>query len=340
MDANSFKPKNFWEKPEGTTGMIFAAGAVAGGGFLLYKFLPFVTVILSNLFHTILLGLGIAAVSYVVIDPRMRNLLGWVYGSTMKGITGFFITIDPIGIIENYVDTLKDNLKKIGKQTANVRGQIEMLKGEISTNKRKMEENFSLAKAAKKSGKYATQAKLALRSSGRLQKSSGTLKELLVKLEGLYRTLNKTEETAQFLISDIEDEVQTKKRERKAILAGHSAIKSAMKIIKPEDDKRLMFDRALEYMAEDVGNKVGDIEHFMEVSEQFMDGVDLQNGVFEEQGWNMLEEWEKEESALLGDDKAKMLKDAGDDSKVLDLDNPHDKVDPNERTSQFSNLFN
>jgi len=338
---NDFKPKSFWEKPEGTTGMLVAAGAVVGGGFALYKFLPFIVVLLDNLFHTILLGLGIAAVSYVVIDPRMRNLLFWGYSSIMRGVTGVFITIDPIGIIETYVDTLKDNLKKIGRQTANVRGQIESLNGEIKTNKRKMEENFSIAQAAKKSGnsKYAMNAKLAMRSSGRLQKSSGTLKELLVKLEGLYRTLNKTEETAKFLISDIEDEIQIKKRERKAILAGHSAIKSAMKIIKPEDDKRLMFDRALEFMAEDIGNKVGDIEHFMEISEEFMNGVDLQNGICEEDGWNLLESWEQEESALLGDEKTQILKDASNDFKVLDLDNPHTKVDPSNRKSQFKNLF-
>jgi len=338
---NDFKPKSFWEKPEGTTGMLVAAGAVVGGGFALYKFLPFIVVLLDNLFHTILLGLGIAAVSYVVIDPRMRNLLFWGYSSIMRGVTGVFITIDPIGIIETYVDTLKDNLKKIGRQTANVRGQIESLNGEIKTNKRKMEENFSIAQAAKKSGnsKYAMNAKLAMRSSGRLQKSSGTLKELLVKLEGLYRTLNKTEETAKFLISDIEDEIQIKKRERKAILAGHSAIKSAMKIIKPEDDKRLMFDRALEFMAEDIGNKVGDIEHFMEISEEFMNGVDLQNGICEEDGWNLLESWEQEESALLGDEKTQILKDASNDFKVLDLDNTHTKVDPSNRKSQFKNLF-
>ncbi len=34
---DSLKPKSFWEKPEGTTGMVFGSLLVLGGGYLLYK---------------------------------------------------------------------------------------------------------------------------------------------------------------------------------------------------------------------------------------------------------------------------------------------------------------
>ena len=60
-----------------------------------------------------------------------------------------------------------------------------------------------------------------------------------------------------------------------------------------------MFDQALEVIADDVANKVGETERFMEMSSSFMDSVDLQNGVFEEEGMKMLEEWEKKSTLLL-----------------------------------------
>jgi len=335
------KPKSFWEKPEGTTGMIFMVGLILGGGFLLYKFLPFIITLLENTLYTIFLGLAIFAILWVIFDPRFRNLAFFAYKSAMRAITSIFITIDPIGIIENYIDTLKDHLKKIDKQIANVRGQIEGLKREIQRNANKIQQNLNLIKAAKKSGnaKYSTNVKLAARSSGRLQNTNVTFKDLLVKMEGLYRTLNKTKEAAEFMVTDIEEEVDVKKRERKMVLAGHSAIRSAMKIIKPEDDKKAMFDMTMEFMAEDVANKVGDIEHFMEVSESFINGVDLQNGAFEEEGWAVLEQWEKEGSLVLGDSKQKMLAQAKDDNQVLDLDNPIERESVAQRSNQFSNLF-
>lgn len=60
----------------------------------------------------------------------------------------------------------------------------------------------------------------------------------------------------------------------------------------------------------------------MEMSESFMNSVDLQNGVFEEKGMQMLEKWEKESSLILGDEKEALLLQAENDSDVLDLDAP------------------
>ena len=79
-------------------------------------------------------------------------------------------------------------------------------------------------------------------------------------------------------------------------------MKSAMNIISGDKDKRVVFDMALEAIADDVANKVGEMERFMDVSENFMQSVDLQNGIFEEEGLRMLEKWEQEGvSSILGD---------------------------------------
>ena len=72
-----------------------------------------------------------------------------------------------------------------------------------------------------------------------------------------------------------------------------------MSIIKGDADKRAIFDQAMEHIADDVANKVGEMERFMEISSDFMSSIDLQNGVFEEQGLKMLEEYEKKSTLLL-----------------------------------------
>lgn len=61
----------------------------------------------------------------------------------------------------------------------------------------------------------------------------------------------------------------------------------------------------------------------MDMSKNFMDGIDLQNGVFEEEGLAMLEKWEKEGvSFLLGGEKSKIVAKANSPSEVLDLNAP------------------
>jgi len=85
-------------------------------------------------------------------------------------------------------------------------------------------------------------------------------------------------------------------------------------------------------IADDVANKVGEMERFMEMSSSFMDSVDLQNGVFEDQGMQMLEEWEKNSTLLLM---------GGVQEEKLDLNAPQKEriARPNEGSSEYDNLF-
>jgi hypothetical protein len=97
-----------------------------------------------------------------------------------------------------------------------------------------------------------------------------------------------------------------------------------------------MFDMALENIADDVASKIGEMERFMEVSANFMDTIDLQNGVFQEEGMKMLEQWEKESTLmLLNSGKTKS-------EDTLDLNQPVAR--PEKRTQgssgSYDNLFN
>ena len=133
-----------------------------------------------------------------------------------------------------------------------------------------------------------------------------------------------------------------KEQEHKAIKASHSAMKSAMSIMSGDPDKRAMFDAAMENIADDVANKVGEMERFMEMSANFMDSVDLQNGVFEEEGLQMLEKWEQEsDSLLLGEQKDTLLLQAENDSEVLDLDTPlpEKATRPVGQANQYDSFF-
>jgi hypothetical protein len=122
---------------------------------------------------------------------------------------------------------------------------------------------------------------------------------------------------------DIADQVEVKEQERIAIRSSNSAMRSAMSVIKGDKDKRAMFDQALEAVADDVSQKVGEMERFMELSDNFMKSIDLQNGVFEEEGLKMLEKWEGEGvSKLLGSEKANLISKANDDTDILDLNAP------------------
>ena len=93
MDAlqSTSKPKSFWKRPEGTTGLIFLIGILAAGGFLLATFLPALIALAQNVLYLSIMLLILAAAAYVIIDPRARNLVWYMYKSVMRWITGIFV---------------------------------------------------------------------------------------------------------------------------------------------------------------------------------------------------------------------------------------------------------
>ncbi len=292
------KSKSFWKRPEGTTGTIFLLALLAGGGYLLVKSLPAIIALLSNTLTAVLLLLALGAVVYMALDPKMRTLISYGYKSIMRWITGLFITIDPIGILKNYVDDLEDNLSKMSTQIGNLKGQIRKLATMVEENSKEINQNMLIASKAKEMGQE-NQMILASRKAARLKEVNAKYDELRGKMDILYRVLTKMYQNSEVLLEDTKDQVKIKQEERKAIRASHSAMRSAMAVLSGDKDKRAMFDAALENIADDVAAKVGEMERFMELSSNFMNSVDLQNGVFEEEGARMLEKWEQESSLLL-----------------------------------------
>ena len=292
MDAPQMKPKSFWKRPEGVTGLLFLVGLVAALGFFVVTFGSAILSFISTTIGIVVAGLLLLGLVYMIADPKTRNLFFYMYKSVMRWITGLFVQIDPIGILKSYVDELQGNLRKMNKQISQLRAQMHKLKEVIVNNEREISSNLKIAGKAKETNKRNVMI-LKSRRAGRLKDSNIKLEELYKKMEVLYRVLTKMYENSSILAEDIKDQVAVKEQERKAIHASHGAMTSAMSVIQGDPDQRAMFDMAMENITEDVANKVGEMERFMEVSANFMDSVDLQNGVFEEEGLNMLEQWEK-----------------------------------------------
>ncbi|MEY4925803.1 MAG: hypothetical protein RI894_239 [Bacteroidota bacterium] len=335
MDLQNYKPKSFWERPEGTTGMVFVAGLIAAVGYFLYKILPFINTILENTIYTVGLIAVLVSMIYMIIDPKVRTLVSYMYQSVMRWITGVFVQIDPIGILENYIDDLKKSLRKMNQQIGNLRGQMQKLAMIIQDNQRQISQNLQIADAAKRNDKQAIMV-LKSRAAGRLQDSNLRLEDLYKKMEVLHRVLVKMYENSEIMSLDLEDQVKVKKQERSAIQASHSAMSSAMSILNGNPDKKRMFDMAMEAVNDDVSQKIGEMQRFMDLSGNFMNSIDLQNGIFEEEGLKMLEKWEKEGiSKILGDDKNVIINQSNRQS--IDLNGPTPLIRDNNSYNDFFN---
>jgi len=169
-------------------------------------------------------------------------------------------------------------------------GQKSVLFETIQSEKSDMEKSLRTMSAAKTQNKQD----IFTLESRKVGRSEETIKKLTLiheKMEFLYKNLDKMKKNVNFLLEDTEDEVRVKKIEYKSIKAAHKAMSAAEALINGDSEKEL-FEQSMEHLADDIGSKLGEMDRFMDLSKGFMDNVDLQNGVFDIKGMEMLEQWE------------------------------------------------
>jgi len=292
MNLEKEKRRGFFKKPEGKTGLLFMAGLIIGGGLLAWKFLPFIIGLFSNLITAGLMVIGIGAVLWIATRKQTRNLAWFGFKMIMKRVTSWFVKIDPIAIIETYIEDLKKSLQQMDENIVKLRTQMVSLKRIIDSNNDEIEESMKIMQAAQKKGNR-DEFRLKSRKAGRTKDSNVKLTEMYNKMFKLYKALTRMYEVSGYVVEDLEDDMKNKKIEHKALKAGHSAMKSGIRAMMGDPDKRAIFEQTLESMEEDAAKKIGEMERFMEMSTSFINNIDLKNGIYEEEGYAMLEEWEK-----------------------------------------------
>jgi len=313
--------KSFWSRPEGTTGMLALGGIGVALFFAAPALLAFVSTMVALVGQTIVLvGLGalLFAVLYVLTNKKFQTLMSYMFKSAMRKVTALFVEIDPIGIMKSYISDLEGKRDNLGANRDKLKGQLTVLERQISTNTTGYDKAMSTAKVAHEKGNQS-QFSVQSRQAGRLEKlNKESLGPLRLQLEIHLRALNKYYEVTGTVIEDLGNEVAAREIERKLILASHSAIKSARAILAGGTDEKELFDQAMEFVVEDYGMKLGEIESFIENSKGFVDGLDIQNGVYEADAMRKLQEWEKRaDSVLLGNEKARMLEHTSVNSTVF-----------------------
>src|SRR5271166_2747477 len=281
--------KSFWSRPEGKTGMIFIALAAAAVVYGWAQIVPFIVSMLADTLHMVLLALMLGAILFVVFSSRTRLL----FRLLMRAITGLIIDIDPIGI-------LKDHMSQ---QISNVSGQIQYLKNIIDKNSALASENMRLAAHAKKLAttsadqneqlRMALQMKAKANQAGRLQKSNLSYQQLLNKLQSIYDLLSKWAVHIDFYIEDTDNEVKQAEIEYKTINTAFRAYRTALAVIKGTGDEKELYDQTMEHLAEEAGRKLGEMEDFQRLAQNFMDTIDLENGAVETDALEKLDAYEQ-----------------------------------------------
>lgn len=296
--------KSFWQRPEGTLGKIVLVLAALAAGWGFVQILPFlIAAAASTLQLAVLIG-ALVLFLFVVTNHRVITLGKLIFQSAMRYLTGLFIELDPIGILKNYIAEMKKNLAVMDEQLGNLNGSIRTLQNQIDANQKEAEHSMALANQADKrlaagnlaaldQQQYMSAKVTNQRHAASLININKSLGDLRNKLQILYDQLVRWRATAEFQVTDKENRVNEEEMRRRALKKAYSVFQAAKKIFRGDPVANQIYDQTLEYLANDAGQMLGEMEDFNRLANKLMTNMDLETGAVNDEAMKQLNEFQQ-----------------------------------------------
>lgn len=294
--------KSYWSRPEGITSLLFLGGLGAVALYFWNKIAAFLIEVTQNTLYLGFLMAILALVIFLLTSKDVRTAAFFLFKSLMRSITGLIIKLDPIAIMKIYVDDLKEKREKMQGQINTLAGQLVKLNKNINENNERIKQKFAEANKAStmldRPGMKETASLATIEGAG-LQEMNEKLLPLQRNMKTVLEFMEKVNKSADYIIKETEIKVKLKEAEYRIVKESSNALRTAISIFKGNPDKKFYFDESMEYIQDDMSQKLGEMKRAMDLSLDFINGVDVQNGLLSDKGQAMLEAYNSGQFKLI-----------------------------------------
>ena len=264
------------------------AGVVYGAVKVLNNVIPPITELMKNMWELMLYGVPLVVIGlYVASNP----LVIWGLFKTLSWkLTSFLIKMDPLSVMDRYVDYLKKKLNNLGLTVEVLRGKKIELDRAVKTKELKIQENLKLGKAATKTGD-TQQASL---YGTKIQTDQSTLNNLKPMQERAEKSLNFLTALAdnwKYGIEKLEYQIEGKRQEYEIIRETTKGLKTAEDFINSDNQAARMYGMSVKALEETVTQQIGYIDEFERRSKDIMKNITIEKQAIQDEGLAVLEQY-------------------------------------------------
>ena len=333
-----------WEKPGGTTGMIVLGVVVGAIAINITPIMNFIAAACASTLSAIGMAAALFLVLYCLFDPRIRNIGSTIYFMIMRKIEGLLVDYDPISIVKRKIMQMNKKIQEITDNMGKLRGLIDKSEKRIQDKKKQCDHDFQLLNKYKESGK-AQDAAVYERQVARLTEVIKNSEARLIQSKQWYEIMGKLKHQAELTVLDATNEVNERVEEWEMIKAQHKAFTSIVGIINGKDDQFSLFTRAMDHMADDISQKLGEMSFIIEETGGLMSKIDMDNLVMSDKANALLAQYNSGglDAVLLGSFAKQPIEHIPAENveyKEVDYVNANTKsIDNNQKTLSQPNWF-
>jgi len=187
------------------------------------------------------------------------------------------IELNPFNILHARIEQGYDDRNTLFKQAARLKGKQSELMDKLSAKEKELQLNVQKVNILKAEKANARQMDLYANNVLRCREYIDNVTPVVSDLNKLIKFADMAYEESGIMLEDAKLDLEAKKDLYYSVTTGLSAVSSAMKAFKGDDDLNSDAEKALAILKEQIGEKIGHIKSAIDVTSRFMDDKVLED---------------------------------------------------------------
>lgn len=276
--VEKMKTPGWFSEPKNVATTIVGLSLAAGITYAFLTFvLPWLVTVTWNLMHLIIGGIILGFLLMLITNKKFWRALKYFSEFIANYTIGVAIELNPFAILKAKIDQGYEDRNTLYKQSAKLKGKQSELMDKLTAKEKELQLNAQKVKILQTEKGSVRQIDLYANNVLRCREYIDNVTPIVGDLNKLIKFADMAYEESGIMLEDAKLDLEAKKDLYYSVTTGLSAVSSAMKAFKGDDDLNRDAEKALAILKTQIGVKIGHIKSAIDVTSRFMDDKVLED---------------------------------------------------------------
>lgn len=272
------KKPGWFSEPKNIATTIIGLSLFAGLGYLFAVYLlPFLITVTWNLVNLIIGGAVFGFLLMIVTNKKFWRAIRYFSEFIANYTIGIAIELNPFNILQMKIEQGYQDRNTLFQQSARLKGKQSELMDKLGDKEKELQLNAQKVKILQQEKTNPRQIDLYANNILRCREYIDNVSPIVGDLNKLIKFSETAYEESGIMLEDAKLDLEAKKDLYYSVTTGLSAVTSAMKAFKGDDELNQDAEKALAILKQQIGQKIGHIKSAIDVTQRFMDDKVLED---------------------------------------------------------------
>ena len=282
MDNNSLtlqdKTPSWFSEPKNIATLVVGLAFFGGLAYLFLTYvLPWLVVVTWNTVNLVIGGVVLAFLLLLVTNGKFWRSIRYFSEFVANYTIGLAIELNPFNILEYKIEQGYKDRQVLYQQSGKLKGKQAELSDKVKEKDKELQLNVQKVKILQQENPGTKQLDLYANNVTRCKEYIDNVTPIITDLNKLVKFADTAYEDSGIMLEDAKMDLEAKKDLYYSVTTGLSAVSSAMRAFKGDDDLNRDAEKALSILKVKIGEKIGNIRSAIDVTSKFMDDKALED---------------------------------------------------------------